>query len=114
MLHVCVAVFSKLPGLIQSFSSRPGSKVEHLAWSNFQLAQLEAKALFIAITDAKQKAQSMAKALGSCLGEALLINAGDADDKKGSDVPPFTRVEKRLKWCFAWCPFNTKTPLILR
>ncbi|MEK8017813.1 MAG: SIMPL domain-containing protein, partial [Candidatus Parabeggiatoa sp.] len=104
VVHVRVAVFSKLPGLIQAFASRPGSKVEHLAWSNSQLAQLEAQALSMAITDAKQEAQSMADDLDSRLGEALLINAVDAGDKTVSDGQPFTRVEKKVEVVFRLVP----------
>ena len=104
VLTVRLAVFSKLPGLIQSLSSRPGSRVEHLAWFHSQAAQLNADALAMAITDARQKAEVMARTLGSRLAEALLVNTVDADDQKPEDGKPIIRIEKKVEVVFRLVP----------
>jgi uncharacterized protein YggE len=100
ILSVRVSVFSKLPGLIQSFASRPGSEVEHLAWSHTRLTQLKAEALCLAVKDAKQKAQTMAKALNSRLGEALLVHPVEAEEPKAKSDQPFIKIEKKVEVVF--------------
>lgn len=104
VLSVRVAVFSKLPGLIQSFASRPGSKVEHLAWSHTRLAQLRAQVLSMAVTDARQKAQAMADALNSRLGETLLVHPVDPQEIKDGGENPFIRIEKKVEAVFRLVP----------
>jgi uncharacterized protein YggE len=106
VLSVRVTVFSKLPGLIQSFASRPGSKVEQLAWSHTRLAQLRADALSMAVKDARQKAQTMAEALNSRIGEVLLVHPVDAKDKKAGGDRPFIRIKKKVEVVFRLVPMQ--------
>jgi len=104
VLSVRVALFSKLPGLIQSFASRPGSKIEHLAWSHTRLAQLRAEVLAMAVKDARQKAQTMAQALNSRIGEALLVHPIEAEETKVGGDKPFIRIEKKVEVVFRLVP----------
>ncbi|WP_321416383.1 SIMPL domain-containing protein [uncultured Desulfobacter sp.] len=104
VLSVRVAEFSKLPGLIQSFASRPGSKVDQLAWSHTRLAQFRADALSMAVKDARQKAQTMIQALNSRLGEALLVRPVDTEKTKAGGDKPFIRIEKKVEVVFRLVP----------
>ncbi len=99
-----VVNISKLPDLIQSFSTRPGIQIDQLAWTHTRLAQLEADAVAVALKDAKQKAQSMATALGSSLGEALLIHPMVSEKKKVKKEMPFLMIEKRIEVAFRLVP----------
>lgn len=100
VIHVPVSKLSTLPGLIQSFASRPGSKIEHLAWTHSQLSQLKTNALSMAAKDAKQKAHAMAQALGGRPGEALLITPVNVGDTKAGDGKPFIRIDKKIEVVF--------------
>ena len=100
VLSVRVTEFSKLPGLIQSFASRPGSKVEQPVWSHSRLAQLKADALSLAVRNAKQKAQTMANTLNSRLGEVLLVHPIDVKETKAADDKPFIMIEKKVEAVF--------------
>ncbi|MCG8551905.1 MAG: SIMPL domain-containing protein [Desulfobacterales bacterium] len=104
VLYVRVALFSKLPGLIHSFSSRPGSEVEHLAWSHTRLAQLRAEVLAMAVKDARQKAQTMSQALNSRIGEVLLVHPVEAEETKAGGEEPFIRIEKKVEVVFRLVP----------
>lgn len=104
VLSVRVALFSKLPGLIHAFASRPGSKIEHLAWSHTRLAQLKAEVLAMAAEDARQKAQTMAQALNSRIGEVLLVHPVEAEETKAGGDKPFIRIEKKVAVVFRLVP----------
>lgn len=104
VLEVRVIVFSKLPGLIQSFASRAGCKVEHLAWFHEHIDQLEAHVLSKAAKDARQKAQAACQVLGSRPGEAILVNIIDKEDKPVSAEQPCIRIEKKVEVVFRLVP----------
>lgn len=105
-LRILIRDLTHLPGLIRTLSAKPGIETTRLAWTHSNLDELTQKARTTALQNAKTKAQSMSKALDSCLGEVLLIEESEYsnDTKSNESDRPSIRVNQQVEVTFRLIP----------
>ena len=99
-LSVTIRDLRNLASLVQALSARPSVSTDGLKWAHTDLTQLVKNARKKALQDAKKKAQSMARALETCLGEVIFIKER-FDDAPGTKKGfPIIRVHQKVEVAF--------------
>ena len=93
-LRILIRDLTHLPGLIETLSAKPGIETTCLTWTHSNLDELI------------QKARSMSKALGACLGEVLLIEESEYSDetKPNESDRPSIKVTQQVEVTFRLIP----------
>ncbi len=99
-ISVTIRDLKNLASLVQALSARPSIRTNGLKWTHTDLPQLVRTARNKSLQDAKKKAQSMANALGTCLGEVIFIKERFDDTQGNKKGIPIINVHQKVEAAF--------------